>query len=76
MLDTYPISYIDAKQGTVPVPQFPDTGGTDQNTMDMDSGDNPPDTGMILSGKLASLQNELGIVKGKGKAGKRDKHGD
>ncbi|MCK8486141.1 Stk1 family PASTA domain-containing Ser/Thr kinase [Paenibacillus sp. MBLB2552] len=76
MLDTYPISYIDAKQGTVPVPQFPDSGGTDQNTMDMDSGDNPPDTGMILSGKLASLQNELGVAKGKGKAGKRNKHGD
>lgn len=76
MLDTYPISYIDAKQGTVPVPQFPDTGGTDENTMDMDSGDNPPDTGMILSGKLASLNVEQGAVSGKGKAGKRNKHGD
>jgi eukaryotic-like serine/threonine-protein kinase len=76
VLDTYPISYIDAKQGTVPVPQFPDTGGTDEDTMDMNSGDNPPDTGMILSGKLASLQNEQGSVNGKGKAGKRNKHGN
>lgn len=77
LLDTYPISYIDAKQGTVPVPQFPDQGGTeDEDTMDMNSGDNPPDTGMILSGKLASLQNEQGAAQGKGKAGKRNKHGN
>lgn len=76
MLDTYPISYIDAKQGTVPVPQFPDTGEPDEDTMDMESGENPPDTGMNLSGKLASLQSELGAAQGKGKAGKRNKHGD
>lgn len=77
LLDTYPISYIDAKQGTVPVPQFPDQGGgtEDENTMDMNSGDNPPDTGMILSGKLASVQKEQGIAEGKGKAGKRNEHG-
>ncbi|WP_068785100.1 Stk1 family PASTA domain-containing Ser/Thr kinase [Paenibacillus phocaensis] len=75
MLDTYPVSYIDAKQGTVPVPQFPDNSGTDEDTMDMNSGDNPPDTGMISSGRLASLHVEQGAVEGKGKAGKRNKHG-
>ncbi|MGG6310081.1 Stk1 family PASTA domain-containing Ser/Thr kinase [Paenibacillus macerans] len=77
-LDTYPISYIDAKQGTVPVPQFPDggqEGGTDEDTMD-DSGDNPPDTGMILSGKLASLYQDQGKAAGRGKAGKGNNHGD
>ncbi|WP_018751568.1 Stk1 family PASTA domain-containing Ser/Thr kinase [Paenibacillus sanguinis] len=38
LLDTYPITYIDAKQGTVPVPEFPviaEPESTDQEGQDM-----------------------------------------
>lgn len=44
LLDTYPISYIDAKQGTVPVPEFPVSGepeGTDEEGLDTDMENNP-----------------------------------
>lgn len=44
LLDTYPISYIDAKQGTVPVPEFPVSGepeGTDEEGLDTDLENNP-----------------------------------
>lgn len=44
LLDTYPISYIDAKQGTVPVPEFPVSGepeGTDEEGLDPDLENNP-----------------------------------
>lgn len=77
LLDTYQINYIDAKQGTVPVPEFPassseETWG-DENTMDQDSGE-IPDTGMVQSGKLVSAVSDK--VKGKGKGnGKGNKHG-
>ncbi|GGH25603.1 Stk1 family PASTA domain-containing Ser/Thr kinase [Paenibacillus segetis] len=32
LIDTYPISYFDAKQGTVPIPDLPVSGGTDNNS--------------------------------------------
>ncbi|WP_059052315.1 Stk1 family PASTA domain-containing Ser/Thr kinase [Paenibacillus senegalimassiliensis] len=44
LLDTYPISYIDAKQGTVPVPEFPVSGepeGTNEEGLDPDLENNP-----------------------------------
>ncbi|MGZ7443809.1 Stk1 family PASTA domain-containing Ser/Thr kinase [Paenibacillus sp. TH7-28] len=77
LLETYQISYIDAKQGTVPVPEFPPTGSQetwgDENTMDQNSGD-IPDTGMVQSGKLVSAANDKVKGKGNGK-GKGNKHG-
>lgn len=66
LLDTYQIAYIDAKQGTVPVPEFPNSGSqetwSDENTMDQGSGE-IPDTGMVQSGKLVSVVSDK--VKGK-----------
>lgn len=77
LLDTYQILYSDAKQGTVTVPEFPESAeNQDENTMDMNSDENAPDTGMILSGKLASATNNQSDGKEKGKAGKGNKNGD
>ncbi|GAA0401780.1 Stk1 family PASTA domain-containing Ser/Thr kinase [Paenibacillus motobuensis] len=62
LTDTYKISYIDAKQGTVPQPSLPVTNTPDEsnhesngNNGDGDNGNsdqNPPDTGMATSSKL------------------------
>lgn len=62
LTDTYKISYIDAKQGTVPQPSLPVTNTPDEsnnesngNNGDGDNGNsdqNPPDTGMANNSKL------------------------
>lgn len=62
LTDTYKISYIDAKQGTVPQPSLPVTNTPDEsnNESDGNNGDgdngnsdqNPPDTGKANNSKL------------------------
>ncbi|WMT42560.1 Stk1 family PASTA domain-containing Ser/Thr kinase [Paenibacillus sp. D2_2] len=63
LTDTYKVSYIDAKQGTVPQPSLPVTNPTPDesnndpngNNGDNNSGNNdqnPPDTGMVNKSKI------------------------
>lgn len=80
LLETYQVSYIDAKQGTVPVPEFPQSNpSTPENgaPLDSDNGGNPPDTGMTQPKTTISTAKHTNGGKSKVKvANKETKHGN
>ncbi|MFD1176179.1 Stk1 family PASTA domain-containing Ser/Thr kinase [Paenibacillus puldeungensis] len=80
LLETYQVSYIDAKQGTVPVPEFPQSNtNTPENgaPLDSDNGQNPPDTGMTQPKTTISTAKHTSGGNSKVKvANKETKHGN
>lgn len=64
--DTYPISYIDAKQGTVPELPLPGEEQQDDGVMDWEDDENIPETGMINANSVANAENNKGKPNGKG----------
>lgn len=81
LFDTYLVSYIDAKQGTVPVPQLPGSSVEENSYNDWEEGEmENPDTGWIDNGAVAqavkdnkSKNNGKGNGKGKDKDKDKDK---
>lgn len=74
-LETFPVSYIDAKQGTVPIVPLPDQG-VEENS-DMNFEETLPDTGSINSGNNGNIHasSDNSSVKAIANAGgKADKH--
>ncbi|GIP57997.1 Stk1 family PASTA domain-containing Ser/Thr kinase [Paenibacillus woosongensis] len=80
LFDTYLVSYIDAKQGTVPVPQLPGSQYDENSYNEWDEGEiENPETGRIDQGAVAQAvkadkKNKGNNGKGKGK-GKKE-HGN
>lgn len=80
LFDTYLVSYIDAKQGTVPVPQLPGSQYDENSYNEWDEGEiENPETGRIDQGAVAQAvkadkNNKGNNGKGKGK-GKKE-HGN
>ncbi|RCX23071.1 serine/threonine-protein kinase [Fontibacillus phaseoli] len=70
LIETYPVSYIDAKQGTVPELSLPEEEQQDEGVMNSNEGENIPDTGMINTGSLANAEKASGKGNGKGNKGK------
>lgn len=64
--DTYPISYIDAKQGTVPELPLPGEEQQDDGVMDWEDDENIPETGMINANSVSKAENNKGKPNGKG----------
>ncbi|MNJ37252.1 Serine/threonine-protein kinase PrkC [compost metagenome] len=81
LFDTYLVSYIDAKQGTVPVPQLPGSSVEENSYNDWEEEEmENPDTGWIDNGAVAqavkdnkSKNNGKGNGKGKDKDKDKDK---
>lgn len=68
LLETYPISYIDAKQGTVPELSLPENEPVDDGFMNSNDGEEMiPETGMIDNGSVANADKSNGNGKAKGK---------
>ncbi len=73
LLDTYPVSYIDAKQGTVPELPLPGEEQEDDGVMDWEDDENIPETGMINANSVAKAEKNgkaHGKENGKGNKGK------
>ncbi|WP_410768182.1 Stk1 family PASTA domain-containing Ser/Thr kinase [Fontibacillus sp. BL9] len=70
LIETYPVSYIDAKQGTVPELSLPEEEQQDEDVMNSNEEENIPDTGMINTGSLANAEKASGKGNGKGNKGK------
>ncbi|WP_334071761.1 MULTISPECIES: Stk1 family PASTA domain-containing Ser/Thr kinase [Paenibacillus] len=73
-LEAYPVSYIDAKQGTVPVLPLPGSEQTEEQSEYEEPMDDIPDTGMIQANSLAKAEKNSGKANGRGKGnGNKDK---
>ncbi|MNJ54893.1 hypothetical protein D3C77_503550 [compost metagenome] len=74
LFDTYLVSYIDAKQGTVPVPQLPGNHYEENSYNDWEEGEiENPDTGWINDGAVAQAvkdNKKKNNGKGNGKGNK------
>ncbi|WHX47540.1 Stk1 family PASTA domain-containing Ser/Thr kinase [Paenibacillus woosongensis] len=83
LFDTYLVSYIDAKQGTVPVPQLPGSQYDENSYNEWDEGEiENPETGRIDQGAVAQAvkadKNNKGDKgnNGKGKGKGKKEHGN
>ncbi|GIO83741.1 serine/threonine-protein kinase PrkC [Paenibacillus faecis] len=65
-LEAYPISYIDAKQGTVPLLPLPGSEQTEEPSNYEEPMDEIPNTGMIQANSLAKAEKKNGKANGRG----------